>query len=87
MLALLLCGENVAPGEEQDDYIYVGMNMHWQKHTFELPRLPDGRRWHRFMDTSLAPPREIVAPGQEAPLRDQEQVVLGPRSVVILVGR
>jgi glycogen operon protein len=86
-LALLLCGENVAPGEEMDDYIYVSMNMHWQKHAFELPRLPAGRRWHRFMDTSLAPPREIVAPGTEAPLRDQEQVLLGPRSVVILVGR
>jgi len=86
-LALLLCGENVPPGQEKDDYIYVGMNMHWQRHAFELPRLPVGRRWRRFIDTSCAPPDEVVEPGREPLLRDQEQITLGPRSVVILVGR
>ncbi len=68
-------------------FIYVAVNMHWDGHVFQLPRLPVGRRWHRFVDTSRETPQEIVEPGQEVMLRDQEQITMGPRSVVILVGK
>ena len=73
--------------EEQADFIYVAMNMHWESHIFELPQLPVGRRWRRFVDTSRPEPGEIVEPGQEVMLHDQEKKYVGPRSVVILVGR
>ncbi|MFN2105949.1 MAG: glycogen debranching enzyme, partial [Candidatus Promineifilaceae bacterium] len=91
-LAFMLNGKEAErrPGDEADQsnaFIYVAMNMHWQGHVFELPRLPVGRRWRRFVDTNHLEPEDIVEPGQEVLLHDQEHKYVGPRSVVILVGR
>jgi len=88
-LAFMLCGLHAVllPGQTTDDYIYVAMNMHWEPHTFELPRLRDGRRWHLFADTYRLSPDDIHEPGQERLLRAQRNLPVGPRSVVILVGR
>ena len=88
-LAFMLCGMHAAllPGRTADDYIYVAMNMHWEAHNFELPRLRDGRRWLLFADTFRESPNDICAPGAERPLRTQRNLPVGPRSVVILVGR
>jgi len=87
ILAFMLCGQHVPAREEPDDYIYVGMNMHWEGHKFQLPRLPKERKWRLFADTALPEPHEICAPGQERLLPDQKQYALGARSVIILVGR
>lgn len=86
-LSFMLCGEHVPAGKEPDNYIYVAMNMHWENHTLQLPRLPKERQWHLFMDTSLPSGNEICEPGQERLLSDQNQVLSGARSVIILVGR
>jgi isoamylase len=86
-LAFLLCGLHAKRGSVRDDMIYVAVNAHWEGHPFELPRLPAGQAWHRFLDTSLASPDEIVAPGGEPRLADQHLYAVGPRSVVVLVGR
>jgi glycogen operon protein len=86
-LAFMLCGQHVPAGKEADDYIYVGMNMHWERHAFQLPRLPKSRQWHLFLDTGLPSPREICQPGAESLLSDQDQYALESRSVIILVGR
>jgi glycogen operon protein len=88
-LAFMLCGMHAAllPGQTADDYIYVAMNMHWETHSFELPRLRDGRRWHLFADTYRMPPDDIFPPGKERPMRAQRNLTVGPRSVVIAVGR
>ena len=88
-LAFMLCGLHgvLMPGRTADDHIYVAMNMHWEPHTFELPRLRDGRRWHLFADTSRPAPDDSCEPGQERLLRAQRNLPAGPRSVVILVGR
>ncbi len=86
ILGMMLCGEHVPVGMEPDDYIYVGMNMHWESHAFQLPRLPEGRQWQQFVNTSLPYPHEICRPGSEKPLNDQNQFHVGPRSVFILTG-
>ena len=86
-LAFMACGRHTPNGSEKDDYIYVAMNMHWEKHRFELPQLPTDHRWHQFSNTSLASPRDIVKPGQERPLRSQRYLPLEARSVAILVGK
>ena len=88
-LAFMLCGLHAVlmPGRTADDHIYVAMNMHWEPYTFELPRLQDGRRWHVFADTYRPPPDDICEPGMERSLRTQRNLAVGPRSVVILVGR
>jgi isoamylase len=80
-------GQTAKEAEQSSAFIYMAMNMHWQGHVFELPRLPIGRYWRRFVDTNHLEPEDIVEPGQEVLLHDQEHKYLGPRSVVVLVGR
>ncbi len=86
-LAFMLCGEHVPDDQQPDDYIYVALNMHWEHHVFELPNLPEGMYWHRFVNTSEHEPLKTCPPGNEPYLDDQHYHLLGARSVAILVGR
>ncbi len=67
--------------------IYVAMNMHWDAHGFELPGLDNGRRWHVFANTGMESPDDIVTPGNEILLDNQQYFMVGPRSVIVLVGK
>jgi isoamylase len=86
-LAFMLCGKHAQGGSVRDDYIYVAMNMHWEPHSFELPKLPINHHWYVFANTALIPPQDIWEPGNEPILKDQSRLMTGDRSVVILVGR
>jgi isoamylase len=86
-LAFMLCGKHAQGGSVRDDYIYVAMNMHWEPHSFELPKLPIHHHWYVFANTALIPPQDIAEPGSEPILKDQTKLLSGDRSVVILVGR
>src|SRR5919108_195158 len=81
-LAMHLYG--VDGGEAED--IYFIANAHWEAHAFELPHLPE-RRWCRVVDTMQLPPHDIAEPGAEEVLADQRRYVVGPRSVVVLIGK
>jgi isoamylase len=84
-LAFMLCGKYAK--HHGDDFIYVAMNVHWKAHSFELPRLPVGLKWHIFANTAMQPPEDIWEPGNEPILQEQSWMMVGERSVVILVGR
>jgi glycogen operon protein len=71
-------------GEAED--IYFIANAHWEAHAFELPHLSE-RRWCRVVDTMQMPPHDIAEPGAEEVLADQRRYMVGPRSVVVLVGK
>lgn len=90
-LALMLCGKHGArggiPNADQDDYVYIAMNVHWEAHTFQIPPLPPGLGWHKFADTAAPSPDDICVPGTEPLLRDQRSIDVVARSVVILVGK
>ena len=86
-LAFLLCGKHAKVGAVQDDFIYVAMNMHWEAHGFELPQLPRHMKWHIFANTWMASPDDVWEPGTEPALEEQSWIMVGERSVVILVGR
>jgi glycogen operon protein len=87
VLAFMLCGQYAKGGAAKDDFIYVVMNMYWEALSFELPRLPDGTRWHVFANSSMPSPEDIFEPGTEPLLSDPNTFLVGARSVVILVGR
>lgn len=87
IFAFLLCGKHAKQGTFHDDYIYVAMNMYWEALDFELPRLPEGMRWHVFANTSMPPPEDINEIGKESVLENQYNFFVGPRSVIVLVGR
>jgi isoamylase len=86
-IAFLLCGNHAKGGTVNDDYVYVAMNMHWKTHWFDLPGLPAGLGWHLFANTSMPSPEDSWAPGSEPRLEDQHGLLVGDRSVVVLVGR
>ena len=48
-IAMMLCGlyvNRLEDGKEvPDNHFYLASNMHWEEHTFALPRLPIGRKW------------------------------------------
>jgi glycogen operon protein len=83
LLAAMFC----TPAEGTCDCVYVAANTHWLQQELELPTLPDGQAWHVFADTGNRPPRDICAPGTEAPAADQAGIRIGPRSVLVLTAR
>jgi glycogen operon protein len=87
MIAFLLCGKNARGGSVQDNYLYVAINMHSEGQWFELPGLPDGLRWHVSANTGAPPPADIWDAGQEPLLDDQVGILLGDRSIVVLIGK
>ncbi|HUL79819.1 MAG TPA: glycogen debranching enzyme, partial [Vicinamibacteria bacterium] len=70
-----------------DEGLYLIANAHWEPRAFELPKLPTGKSWRRFVDTSLPPGEDALEPGAEAPVAAGRTYPAGPRSVVVLVGR
>ena len=70
-----------------DEDIYLAANAHWEARDFELPLLGAGRRWRLFADTNREPPDDIAEPGAELPVPGSPTYRLGPRSLVVLVGR
>jgi glycogen operon protein len=71
----------------EDNYVYVAMNMHWETLWFEVPGLKDGMKWYVFANTSVPSPNDICEPGQELLLENQSGLLVGDRSVVILLGK
>jgi len=86
-LAFMLCGKHARGGTVEDNYIYVAMNMYWEGMSFELPVLPNWLQWYVFANTGEDAPNDIRKPGDEPFLVDQESIFVGPRSVVVLVGK
>ncbi len=67
--------------------IYIAANAYWEKLGLELPKLTGNRRWSRVIDTILESPNDISEVGRESSLEDQSAYEIGPRSVVVLIGR
>ena len=86
-LAFMLCGKHAKQGTVEDNSIYVAMNFHWETHWFKLPELPPGMQWHVSANTAVPTPHDSWEPGNEPLLEDQSGLLVGDRSVVILVGK
>ncbi len=86
-LAVLLDGPNTHAGAAPDDSLYLALNMHPEAAWFDLPALPAGRQWRVFANTAVESPQDIFWPGEEPLLENQAGLLIGERSVVILVGR
>ncbi len=87
VVAFLLCGKHAKQGTVIDDYLYVAMNMHYEAMEFEIPGLPEGMQWHVATNTGAKFPEDCWEPGKEPLMKDQQRILLGDRSVCILVGR
>ena len=85
--AFMLNGMYAEQDGKADDFIYVAMNMHWDMHGFELPQLPEGQQWYVFVNTDVAYPADITELGEEVLLDNQQEILVGSRSIIILVGK
>lgn len=65
--------------------IHVMLNMHWEELHFEIPFIP-GREWYQVIDTAESSPMDIVEPGKETIVADDNCLVKA-RSVVVLVSK
>ncbi|NLK62658.1 MAG: glycogen debranching protein GlgX [Fusobacteria bacterium] len=71
----------------KDEYIYVGINMHWETHNFEIPKLPQKKKWYQFANTALETGSDIYNIGSEIPIKNQNNIDIYDRSIVILLGK
>jgi isoamylase len=61
------------------------VNAWWEPLTFALPEADfGGQLWHRWIDTALPSPLDIVPWDQAQPV-DQQQAQLAPRSLMVLI--
>jgi isoamylase len=84
-LAFMLCGRYAGGGA--DDHVFAALNPYWEGLAFELPRPFEGWTWRVFANTAMPSPQDVFEPGNELVLEDQHSILVGPRSVVVLVGR
>jgi glycogen operon protein len=71
--------------DSSEDLIYVAMNMYWESLVFGLPAAPAGKHWRVAVNTAVPSPGDIYEIGQEALLSEQGRILVGGRSVVVLV--
>ena len=58
----------IVPGlakEDADNDLYLIFNAFEKSLSFSLPKLPNGKRWWRVLDTSLPSPDDIVPEGTD----------------------
>ncbi len=64
--------------------LHLILNAYWEPMEFELPKQENGASWRRWIDTSLASPKDIV-PWQESQAISGMTYQAEPRSVVVLL--
>ena len=67
-----------------EDFVYIGINTHWEAHSVWLPQLPPDKQWKMVANTSLGDKAWFKTP---EPLDTiNHPVLLGARSVVVCYG-
>lgn len=81
-IGMMLCGKYTRIDKTtEDDFFYIAYNMHWEGHSFGLPKLPKGLKWEYCMDTTLGiEPMDINQRLEE----NQGQIEVSGRSIMIL---
>ena len=85
LLGVMYCG-SYAENENgnADDFIYIGMNFHWEKRNIALPNLPDGMGWKKVADTSGQTPEQWFGEYEET---YKKSIKINPRTIVVLIAK
>lgn len=86
-LALMYVEDKHKYNLEEDTFIYMAINMHWEMHIYELPVIPEDKQWYIFCNTSCEYGRDIFDEKIRIPIEDQSKIVVNPRSIIILLGK
>lgn len=87
VFAFMLDGDHAKGGTVKDNSIYVVFNMYWNALPFELPQLSRGREWYVSVNTGMEPPYDFYSIDLEEKLQDQRNIIVGGRSVMVLLGK
>ena len=83
MLGVMLAGNYAKINRIENDWIfYILYNMHWEKHIFDLPNLPEGKHWHLSIDTT----KEVIKEPDQT-INNQRQWEVPPRTMMVFTGR
>lgn len=79
-IGIMYCGKyaRLADGSE-DAFLYLAINMHWEKHLLALPRLPKHLRWERQFTTQGQEKLPQTAEGENV-------CQVAPRSIAVFCG-
>jgi isoamylase len=75
----------LARARQDDDLLYVAINMDTEAKRFEIPAVT-ACRWHVALDTGRASPTDLILPADQIAL-DASAVLVRSRSIQILEGR
>ncbi|MCR5235407.1 MAG: hypothetical protein K6E53_16110 [Lachnospiraceae bacterium] len=79
----MLCGDYV-DSDIPDDYFYIATNMHWEEHSFALPKLPSNMTWSYCMDTDISDPEGYPIQLDE---NGNKNVRVPARTILVLKGK
>lgn len=81
VLGIMLCGKYaVIDRKNYDNYFFFAYNMHWEPHEFDLPKLPDRKKWMVLIDTTVPDTEEIE-------ITNQKNVTVQARSVMVFISK
>ena len=63
-----------------DDFIYLGINSHWESHGVWLPALPQNMTWQVEVNTDLG---DNAVYSEPAEINPENQFIIGARSVIV----
>jgi isoamylase len=77
--------------EEKSDvgeyFLFIILNADFRMRNIMLPDLPNGRKWHRAIDTSISSGEDFLDLGKEILLEPGDHYLADPRSTIVLVGK
>ena len=84
VLGMMLCGKYAPINKRKsDDFFYLAFNMHWEPHSYDLPKLPKEMHWKVLIDTA----ENILPAADNAELKNQRVYEVKPRSIVVFIGK
>ena len=86
-LAIMYAEDKEKYKVDEDTFIYMAINMHWEMHVYELPIIPEDKKWYIFCNTSCEYGKDIFDEKIRIPIEDQSHIVVNPRSIIILLGK
>ncbi len=81
VIGVLFAGKTA---DGKDDFVYLGINAHWESHGVWLPGLPQNLKWQVEVNTDLAENAVYDTPVE---LDSAQQFMLGARSVIICTSK
>lgn len=84
-VGILYSGKYAKKDRKEDNSFFIAYNMHWQKQSLALPRLPKGENWYLLASTKEEQP---IPKAEEAIEKTgKTEIEIAPRSIDIYVAK